>query len=163
MLFSLAGNLSVSLFSTYLNWLYMIYSFSIFGASQINKLNKSMERFLNFPQCVSVLDQLDVRGNFTDLGLQACEVFLGIFHKYWDPDKPFFRFNSYSFISPTHFIEIWRQSVSMDARYENKNCTRSGDHAPIFLLTSIANYPEHSRTTWKKENKKSQDNHKIWA
>ena len=163
MYFSLAGNLSVSLFSTYLNWLYMIYSFSIFGASQINKLNKSMERFLNFPQCVSVLDQLDVRGNFTDLGLQACEVFLGIFHKYWDPDKPFFRFNSYSFISPTHFIEIWRQSVSMDARYENKNCTRSGDHAPIFLLTSIANYPEHSRTTWKKENKKSQDNHKIWA
>ena len=163
MYFSLAGNLSVSLFSTYLNWLYMIYSFSIFGASQINKLNKSMERFLNFPQCVSVLDQLDVRGNFTDLGLQACEVFLGIFHKYWDPDKPFFRFNSYSFISPTHFIEIWRQSVSMDARYENKNCTRSGDHAPIFLLTSIANYPEHSRTMWKKENKKSQDNHKIWA
>ena len=163
MLFSLAGNLSVSLFSTYLNWLYMIYSFSIFGASQINKLNKSMERFLNFPQCVSVLDQLDVRGNFTDLGRQACEVFLGLFHKYWDPDKPFFRFNSYSFISPTHFIEIWRQSVSMDARYENKNCTRSGDHAPIFLLTSIANYPEHSRTMWKKENKKSQDNHKIWA
>ena len=163
MYFSLAGNLSVSLFSTYLNWLYMIYSFSIFGASQINKLNKSMERFLNFPQCVSVLDQLDVRGNFTDLGRQACEVFLGLFHKYWDPDKPFFRFNSYSFISPTHFIEIWRQSVSMDARYENKNCTRSGDHAPIFLLTSIANYPEHSRTTWKKENKKSQDNHKIWA
>ena len=163
MYFSLAGNLSVSLFSTYLNWLYMIYSFSIFGASQINKLNKSMELFLNFPQCVSVLDQLDVRGNFTDLGRQACEVFLGLFHKYWDPDKPFFRFNSYSFISPTHFIEIWRQSVSMDARYKNKNCTRSGDHAPIFLLTSIANYPEHSRTTWKKENKKSQDNHKIWA
>ena len=60
----------------------MIYSFSIFGASQINKLNKSMERFLHFPQCVSVLDQLDVRGNFTDLGRQACEVFLGLFHKY---------------------------------------------------------------------------------
>ena len=126
----------------------MICSFSIFGASQINKLNKSMERFLNFPQCVSVLDQSDVRGNFTDL-------------EYLDPDKPFFRFNSYSCISPTHFIEIWRQSVSMATRYENKNCTRSGDHAPIFLLTSIANYPEHSRTTWKKENKKSQDNHKI--
>ena len=57
-----------------------------------------MERFLNFPQCVSVLDQSDVRGNFTDLGGQACEVFLGIFHKYLDPDKPFFRFNSYSFM-----------------------------------------------------------------
>ena len=56
-----------------------------------------MERFLNFPQCVSVLDQSDVRGNFTDLGGQACEVFLGLFHKYLDPDKPFFRFNSYSF------------------------------------------------------------------
>ena len=139
----------------------MICSSSIFGASQINKLNKSMERFVNFPQCVSVLDQSDVRGNFTYLGGQACEVFLGLFHKYLDPDKPFFRFNSYSFISPTHFIEIWRQSVSMATRYENKNCTRSGDHAPIFLLTSIANYPEHSRTTWKKVNKKSQDNHKI--
>ena len=53
-----------------------------------------MERFLNFPQCVSVLDQSDVRGNFTDLGGQACEVFLGLFHKYLDPDKPFFRFNT---------------------------------------------------------------------
>ena len=87
----------------------MICSSSIFGASQINKLNKSMERFLNFPQCVSVLDQSDVRGDFTYLGGQACEVFLGLFHKYLDPDKPFFRFNSYSFISPTHFIEMSRQ------------------------------------------------------
>ena len=151
MLFSLAGNLSVSLFSTYLNWLYMIYSFSIFGASQINKLNKSMERFLNFPQCVSVLDQLDVRGNFTDLGRQACEVFLGLFHKYWDPDKPFFRFNSYSFISPTHFIEIWRQSVSMDARYENKlhkvwrSCTNISSNLNSQLPWTLTNDVEERK------------------
>ena len=79
-----------------------------------------MELFLNFPQCVSVLDQSDVRGNFTDLGGQACEVFLGLFHKYLDPDKPFFHFNSYSFISPTHFLEIWRFSVSMATSMKTK-------------------------------------------